>query len=62
MTNLITKIEPATAWEIEEEEKANETALQNFDPIIAAKQRFKEIRKHSKKIGVEIPYDPFFMD
>ena len=62
MGDLITNIKPAPKWVIEDEEKENTAALESFNPIAAAQKRLKAIRKHSKKIGVNIPYDPLFMD
>lgn len=65
LTNLITGIHPMNKWIIEkyqEEEAERSRNHVKFNPIEAAKKRKEAIQKHSKEIGVTIPYDPLFMD
>lgn len=64
MDNLITQIEPAPAWYIQEcqEYWKNKENFTKYNAAEAAKQRVKALRKHGKKIGVNIPIDPRFID
>ena len=62
MANLITNIEPATPRDIEDWQKEDEEELGEYSAAEAAKQRMKALRKHGRKIGVDIPIDPRFID
>ena len=66
--NLITDAHVVAAWyEVESFEKGiasecEELAKHPFNPKKARKKRLKFLKKYSKVIGVEIPYDPRFID
>ena len=64
MDNLITQIEPAPAWYIQEcqEYWKNKENFTKYNAAEAAKQRVMALRKHGKKIGVNIPIDSRFID
>ena len=66
--NLITDAHVVTLWyekeDFEEyaEAEREELAKHPFNPKKARKKRLKFLKKYSKVIGVEIPYDPRFID
>lgn len=65
MENLITQIEPAPPWYIQkyqDYEKNEAKKFVNFDRVQARKKRMEALRKHGRKIGVDIPIDPRFID
>ena len=62
LDNLITHIHPSIPWLIEEEEKESEAALGKYNANEARRRRLEALEKHGKKIGVDIPIDPRFID